>query len=94
MFFVSWEGYPPSDRTWEPFGSFTDPNFPLAFLQKLKTLGAVCNECIALAQSSDAPANRCTCFTRSPSPVCTPGKRVMDMLKQDAAKTASAAAPN
>jgi hypothetical protein len=94
-FFVSWEGYPPIDRSWEPFGSFTDPNFPLAFLQKLKALGAVCDECIARAQSSDAPggsANLCKCFARSPSPLLTPGKRAMGMLA--AAKTASAAAPN
>ncbi len=83
-FFLSWQGYPPSSNTWEPFKSFSDKETPLNFLNKLKSCGAICDSCIKIAKSSSAlsPANVCECARRSPSPIVTPGKRAIDMLKQ------------
>jgi hypothetical protein len=82
-FLVSWEGYPPSSNTWEPFESFNDKTFPLDFLGKLKSLGVVCSKCISVAKSSaPPPASACNCIKRSPSPVCKPGKRALDIMKQ------------
>ena len=87
-FFLSWQGYPPSDNTWEPYSSFYDQDTPLKFLKKLKSLGVVCDACVRVAKSSSTvtPANRCRCAQRSPSPICTLGKRAFDMMKQADAK--------
>jgi hypothetical protein len=83
-FLVSWEDYPPSSNTWEPLESFNDQNCPLNFLVKLKSLGAVCSECISVAKSSAPPpasvADYCNCIKRSPSPVGKPGKRALEMI--------------
>jgi hypothetical protein len=83
-FFLSWQGYPPSSNTWEPFSSFSDKETPLNFLEKLKKLGVVCDECKVIAKKSStvSPATCCPCVKRSPSPICTPGKRALDMMKQ------------
>ena len=87
-FFLSWQGYPPTENTWEPYSSFSDKDTPLEFLKKLKSLGVVCDACVRVAKSSSTvtPANRCKCAQRSPSPICTPGKRALDMMKQEDAK--------
>lgn len=82
-FFLSWQGYPPTSNTWEPFKSFSDKETPLNFLIKLKSCGAICDNCIKIAKSSSSlsPASICECARRRPSPISTPGKRAIDMLK-------------
>jgi len=87
-FFLSWQGYPPSDNTWEPYSSFSDKDTPSKFLKKLQSLGVVCEACVGFAKSSSTvtPDKRCKCAQRSPSPICTPGKRALDMMKQADAK--------
>jgi hypothetical protein len=83
-FFLSWQGYPPTSNTWEPFKSFSEKETPLIFLSKLKSCGAICDNCIKIAKSSSAlnPANMCECARRSPSPIVTPGRRAIDMMKK------------
>jgi hypothetical protein len=62
---------------------FNDKTCPLKFLGKLKSLGVVCSKCISVAKSSaPPPASACNCIKRSPSPVCKPGQRALDMMKQ------------
>ena len=34
-FFLSWQGYPPTSNTWEPFKSFSEKETPFFFLSKL-----------------------------------------------------------
>jgi hypothetical protein len=83
-FFLSWQGYPPSSNTWEPFKSFDDKMVPMEFLSKLKLRGIICDNCIKIAKSSASvtPGSVCECAKRCPSPIATPGKRVIDLLKQ------------
>ena len=83
-FFLTWNGYPPSSNTWEPFKSFDDKMVPMEFLSKLKLRGIICDNCIKIAKSSVSvtPASVCECAKRCPSPISTPGKRAMDLLKQ------------
>ena len=92
-FLVSWEGYPPSSNTWEPFECFNDKNCPLKFLAKLKSLNVVCSKCVGVAKSSAPPgaAVYCSCIKRSPSPVGKPGKRALDAMKQDNAEDSAGA---
>ena len=88
-FFLSWQGYPPTANTWEPFKSFSDKETPLNFLSKLKSCGAICDNCVKIAKSSLAlsPANICECARRSPSPIVTPGRRAIDMMQKADAQT-------
>ncbi len=83
-FFLSWQGYPPTSNTWEPFKSFSEKETPLIFLNKLKSCGIVCDNCIKIAKSSVSvsAATVCECVKRSPSPIVTPGKRAIDMMKK------------
>jgi hypothetical protein len=83
-FFLSWQGYPPTSNTWEPFKSFSEKETPLFFLSKLKSCGIICDNCIKIAKSSVSvsAATVCECVKRSPSPIVTPGKRAIDMMKK------------